>query len=43
MLAMFCAIFKLVHLSFWFLGKKIATKQGNCLRKNSETFGILKN
>ena len=30
-----------VHLSFWSFGKQITTKEANCLRKNSETFGIL--
>ena len=30
-----------VHLSFWSFGKEITTKEANCLRKNSETFGIL--
>ena len=30
-----------VHLSFWSFGKEITTKEANCLRKNSETFGFL--
>ena len=30
-----------VHLSFWSFGKEITTKEAKCLRKNSETFGIL--
>ena len=34
-------LFNRVHSSFWSLGKEITTKEANCLRKNSETFGIL--
>ena len=30
-----------VHLSFWSLGKEVTTKEANCSRKNSETFGFL--
>ena len=30
-----------VHLSFLSLRKEITTKEANCLRKNSETFGFL--
>ena len=30
-----------VHLSFWSFRKEITTKEANCLRKNSEMFGIL--
>ena len=30
-----------VHLSFWSFGKEITTKEANCLRPNSETFGFL--
>ena len=30
-----------VYLSFWSFGKEITTKEANCLRKNSETFGFL--
>ena len=26
---------------YWPFGKEITTKEANCLRKNSETFGIL--
>ena len=26
---------------YWSFGKEITTKEANCLRKNSETFGIL--
>ena len=39
MLTMICSIIK--QVSTWSLGKEVTTKEANCLRKNSETFGIL--